>query len=214
MFGRIRLTYWDTLRGRAWILTRDLFGWDVKTGVVAAICFVAGLGLHAWNRGSEEVLDNLTITLIYAFPFAIGGLAVFVVNVLRAARMMYSEQQEEIKRHEEALAAYSRRADLASRLVALRREGVAIRNRRLQKSAHPSIDGLTLAGWTPEVEAWEERVLDTIRGHVSAQDYGRFQTLDTYTEKMFGWQINSLHGKYLSMLSRRIEILLEIMGQF
>ena len=37
--------------------------------------------------------------------------------------MMYDEQQEEIKRHEEALAAYSRRADLAGRLVALRREG-------------------------------------------------------------------------------------------
>ena len=214
MFERIRLTYWGTLRGRAWILTRDLFGWNIKTGVVAAICFVAGLGLQARSRGSEEALDTLTVTLIYASPFVIGGLAAFVVNVLRAARMMYDEQQEEIKRHEDALAAYSRRTDLAGRLVALRREGVAIRNRRLQKSTHPPIDGLTLAGWTSEVDAWKKRVLDTIRGHVSAQDYGRFETLDTYTEKVFGWQINSLHGKHRSMLSRRIEILLEIMGQF
>jgi hypothetical protein len=91
---------------------------------------------------------------------------------------------------------------------------VALRNRPLQKSPHPSIDGLTLAGWEDEVDDWERRVRDIIRAQVSAQDYGRFETLDTFTEKAFGWQINSLHGKYLSMLSRRIEILLEIMGQF
>jgi len=30
----------------------------------------------------------------------------------------------------------------------------------------------------------------------------------------FDWQINSEHGRLLSMLSRRIQILLEMMGKF
>lgn len=45
-------------------------------------------------------------------------------------------------------------------------------------------------------------------------DAGGVARVNTYTEKGFSWQINSLDGKYLSMLSRRIETLLEIMGQF
>lgn len=214
MFSQTRQTYWETLGGRAWILTRDLFGWNVKTSFVAGACFLGGLLLHAIVRGRNEAIDDLTITALYAIPFVAAAVIAFVVNTLRAAQMIYEEQQEEIRRHEDALSAYSRSAELAETLVALRREGVALRNRELEKSSHASIDGLTLVGWNSEVDVWETRVLDTIRGHVSAQDYGRFETLDTYTHKVFGWQMNSLHGRYLSMLSRRIEILLEIMGRF
>lgn len=104
--------------------------------------------------------------------------------------------------------AYAKKTDLAEKLVELRKDGVKLRNRRLQKGNTPDIDGLILTGWKDEVDAWEKRVLDTIRGQVSAADYGRFETLNTYPPMHFGWQINALHSQYLSMLSRRIDILL------
>lgn len=123
-------------------------------------------------------------------------------------RALHEEQQAEIERHEDALNAYSKKGDLADKLVELRREGVKLRNRHLGKH------GLDIPGWEMEVDVWEKRVLETIKGQVAAKDYGRFETLDTYTAKVFGWQINSEHGRLLSMLSRRIEILLETMAAF
>ena len=152
------------------------------------------LGAIAGRRSRENQRPD-------AAPFIVAAILAFAVNTLRAARMIHEEQQEEIRRHEDALAAYSRKVELGDTLVALRRDGVALRNRRLQKSERPSIEGLTLAGWNAEVDAWERRVLDTIRGQVSAGDYGRFETLDTYTEKVFGWQINSLHTSPLASSS-------------
>jgi hypothetical protein len=102
MFKDSGQSYWDTLRGRAWILTRDLFGWNVGTGVITGICFVAGLVRHAANRGRQEALDNLTLTLIYAASFAVAAPLGFAFNTIRAARMVHEEQQEEIERHEDA----------------------------------------------------------------------------------------------------------------
>lgn len=214
MFGHIEQTYWELVRRRAWILTKEFLGINFRTGAVSLACIAVGAILHTYLKDWNAAKDELVVTAIYFVPFAVAVVAAYLANLLRAGRILHDEQAAEIARHEDALNAYSRRADLAERLVEFRRDGVKLRNRPLKKSDKLSLDGLQIAAWKMEVDAWEKSVLATIKGGVSAKDYGRFETLDSYAPMSFAWQINSVHGQYLAMLSRRIQILLEIMGQF
>lgn len=214
MFEGTRPTYWSVLHERAWAKTKETLGFNLRTALLAAGSLAVGGGLHAWLKTGQAAVERISVGLVYTAGFALIGLITYLIHVVRSASVIHEEQQDEIKRHEDALNAYSKRRDLGDRLVGLRREGVALRNRRLAKQQTAPLDGLEIAGWNEEVDAWEKRVLDATRGQAFAKDYGRFETLDTYTPKMFGWQINSEHGRLLSMLSRRIEILLEIMANF
>lgn len=214
MFEGTRASYWSVLHERAWATTKEILGFNLRTALLAAGSLAVGGSLHAWLKTTQAAVERISVGLVYTAGFVAIGAVTYAVNFIRSASTIHEEQLDEIKRHEDALNAYSKKRDLGDRLVDLRREGVALRNRRLKKQATPALDGLVIAGWNAEVDAWEKRVLDAVRGQVSAKDYGRFETLDIYTPKVFGWQINSEHGRLLSMLSRRIEILLEIMANF
>ena len=214
MFKNLEQTYWEVLRGRAWILTKEFLGINLRTGAVSIACIGVGTILQTYLNNWNAARDKLVVTGIYFVPFLVAVVAVYLANLFRAGRTLHDEQAAEIARHEDALNAYSKHADLAERLVEFRREGVKLRNRRLKKSDKPSLDGLQIAAWKIEVDTWQKSVLAAIKGQVSAKDYGRFETLDAYAPMSFGWQINSVHSQYLAMLSRRIQILLEIMGQF
>ena len=214
MFEGKSPTYWSVLHERAWAKAKAILGFNLRTALLAAGSLAVGGGLHAWLKTGQAALERISVGMVYTAGFVLIGVMMYVIHFVRSASAIHEEQQDEIKRHEDALNAYSKRRDLGDRLVGLRREGVTLRNRQLAKQQTAPLDGLQIAGWNEEVDAWEKRVLDVIRGQVSAKDYGRFETLDTYTPKVFGWQINGEHGRLLSMLSRRIEILLEIMANF
>lgn len=214
MFEDTKPSYWALLHERAWAKTKEILGFNVRTALLTAGSLVVGGGLHAWLRTTQAAVERISVALVYTAGFVAIGVVTYLVNFVRSVPAIYEEQQDEVKRLDDALNAYSKKRDLGDTLVELRREGVRRRNRRLKKHKELSLDGLEIAGWQMEADTWEKRVLETIKGQVSAKDYGRFETLDTYTPKVFGWQINSEHGRLLSMLSRRIEILLEIMANF
>ncbi len=214
MFDSSKPSYWALLHERAWAKTKELIGFNFRTMLLAGGCLVVGGGLHAWLRTAQAAVERITVGLAYTAGVVGIGVATYLMSLVRSASALHEEQQDEVQRLDDALNAYSKSTDLAERLVELRRDGVALRNRRLEKSSDASIDGLTMAGWEMEVERWEKDVLATMKGKISAANYGRFETLNTYSPMNFAWQINVLHGQYLSMLSRRIDILLEIMGAF
>lgn len=214
MFESTKPSYWALLHERAWTKTKEILGFNVRTMLLTAGSLALGGSIHAWLRTTQAAVERISIGLFYTAAFMVIGIVTYIVNVVRCAPAIHEEQQDEVKRLDNALNAYDKRAEFAAKLVEFRKEGVKLRNRRLEKSAVASIEGLTLAGWEMEVDRWEKEVLAAIKGQVSAADYGRFETLDTFPPLHFAWQINGLHGKYLSMLSRRIDILLEIMGAF
>jgi len=214
VFEVAKPSHWAVVHERAWAKTKDTVGFNLRTMLLTAGSLVVGGGLHAWLRTTQAAVERVSVGFMYTGGFVAIAFATYVVNFIGSTATIYDEQQEEIRRHEDALNAYSKKRDLGDKLVELRRDGVKLRNRRLPKHKEPSIDGLQIAGWHIEVDDWKKLVIGTIKGQVSAKDYGRFETLDTYTPKVFDWQINSEHGRLLSMLSRRIEILLEIMANF
>lgn len=214
MFESTKPSYWALLHERAWAKTKEIIGFNVRTMLLTAGSVALGGSIHAWLRTTQAAIERISIGLLYTAAFAAIGVATYLVNVVRSAPAIHEEQQDEVKRLDDALNAYGKSAELAEKLVAFRKEGVKLRNRRLEKQREPSVDGLVLAGWQREVDEWEKQILATLKGQVSSADYGRFETLDTYPPMRFGWQINELHGQHLSMLSRRIQILLEIMGHF
>lgn len=214
MFEAPRPSYWALLHDRAWAKTKEILGFNVRTMLLTVGSLALGGSLHAWLRTTEAAVEKISIGLVYTAAFAAIGIATYVANVVCAAPVIHEEQQDDVKRLDDALNAYSKKANLAEKLVDFRKEGVKLRNRRLKEHDRASLDGLEIAGWQREVDDWEKRVLAALKGQVSAADYGRFETLNTYPPMHFAWQINGEHGRHLSMLSRRIDILLEIMGAF
>lgn len=214
MFESTKPSYWALLHERGWAKTKELLGFNVRTMLLTAGSLALGGSIHAWLRTTQAAVERISIGLFYTAAFIAIGIVTYIVNVVRSAPAIHEEQQDEMKRLDDALNAYGKRAEFSAKLVEFRKDGVKLRNRRLEKHSAPSLDGLVLAAWNSEVDAWEKEVLATIKGQVSAADYGRFETLNTYPPLHFAWQINGLHGQYLSMLSRRIDILLEIMGAF
>jgi hypothetical protein len=214
MFEGGKPSYWSVLHERAWAKPKEILGFNLRTVLLGAGSLAVGGAIHACLRTTQAAVERISVGFAYTAGFAVIGVVTYIVNLIRAVPAIHEGQQDDIKRLDDALNAYAKKTDLAEKLVELRKDGVKLRNRRLQKGNTPATDGLMLAGWKDEVDAWEKRVLDTIRGQVSAADYGRFETLNTYPLMHFGWQINALHGRYLSMLSRRIDILLEIMANF
>lgn len=208
MFESTKPSYWALLHERASAKTKEILGFNVRTMLLTTGSLALGGGVHAWLRTTQAAVERISIGLLYTAAFVAIGVATYLVNVVRSAPAIHEEQQDEVKRLDDALNAYGKSAELAEKLVEFRKEGVKLRNRWLEKQREP------LAGWQREVDEWEKQVLATLKGQVSSADYGRFETLDTYPPMRFGWQINELHGQHLSMLSRRIQILLEIMGHF
>jgi hypothetical protein len=214
MFESTKPSYWARLHERAWAKTKEILGFNVWTTLLTAAALALGGSIHAWLRTTQAAVERISIGLFYTAAFVVIGVVTYLVNIVRSAPAIHEEQQDEMKRLDDALNAYSKSAQLAETLVEFRKQGVRLRNRRLEKQSAPSLDGLVLAGWKDEVDAWEKKVLATIKGQVSAADYGRFETLNSYPPLHFALQINALHGQDLGMLSRRIDILLEIMGNF
>lgn len=214
MFEGTKPSYWSLLHERAWAKTKEILGFNVRTSLLTAGSLAVGGSLHAWLKTTQAAVERISLGLVYAVGFVAIGVLTYLVNFVRSVPAIHEEKQDEVKRLDDALNSYGKKTELAERLVEFRKEGVKLRNRRLEKQSAPSLDGLVLAGWRDEVDAWEKKVLSTIKGQVSAADYGRFETLNTYPPLHFAWQINALHGQYLGMLSRRIDILLEIMGSF
>jgi hypothetical protein len=94
---------------------------------------------------------------------------------------------------------------LADRLIQFRIDGVKLRNETIQPEGFQE--------WKGRVDQWKANVIDAIKAQANLADVARFITLDRVPIVSFIWATDKRHTKALRELSRRIEILLEIMGK-
>lgn len=195
---------------------------DVKTALVtgtawAGVFFVwyasniwrAAVGLH--NEQSATI-ENLEIALANLSHMETKVQSIGVSATGDVGSVAPSAASLAVTSHAPSLE-ISRPA-LAKELIDLRVDGVKLRNEIVTNDSLP--------GWIDRVDTWQHRAEDALeggkqaeqgQGAISLADLARFITLDRVPLVRYSHAINQQHALELQCLSRRIEILLEIMAK-
>jgi hypothetical protein len=94
--------------------------------------------------------------------------------------------------------------EITDSLIALRADGVKLRNESIKLE--------DLEQWKERVRTWKRTVLTTLKGRANPADRARFETLDLVQPMRFKHACNNEHNRHLSILTRRLAILLEILA--
>lgn len=78
----------------------------------------------------------------------------------------------------------------------------------------PVSSDVELQQWTTDEESWSQAVLKVLRENVSAAIASSFDTLGTFQPRHFPRAYNSEHDWRLSMLTKKLDILISIINRF
>ena len=95
--------------------------------------------------------------------------------------------------------------EILSNLRKLRRDGVALRNRGKRLNTEDKVDS-----WIKETDEWGANVIAVLEKGSEAET-AYFETLDQMPPRIFPSAINERHLLYLSIITERLQRLMEIM---
>ena len=220
-------TWREAVVSRAWELYTAWPPHYMQPTLFACILFTLAVGFGLLTE--TDLVASLKQGVLWVVTFG----SWFLIYVVLSAKDVYYKQVEKIEALETALAnraalplepagvtptpspgqlllqghppeAVIRDALLES-LIQLRIAGVKLRN---EKFAVDQEDD-----WRRRVDQWKHDALNAIRHRANIADVARFEVLDRVPVMDFKWARGGRHRKTLRELSRRIEILLEIMAK-
>ena len=154
---------------------------------------VAGVFAPEW---SAKLLDGVTFSRWWALlPL---GLALFYA----ALRVNY-EHYRKLEKRIEKLATNEERQATVDALAELKEQGDNLYAERLPDSYH-------ILDWKERLAAWCDSVVAHLDAHFTRAIRGRFQSLGPILQPPFAHAVDAQHAHELAMLSRRLNILDEI----
>ena len=212
--------FWWRVFKRANTETLQLLGFhSFQRFFVTAVVFILAIlfirlvgGYQQMNEEAKWIIAILAATGIVYLPL-------FIYNLLATPYRMECEANETASKKEnvlkevnkallEQVATKKRRTEISNELAEIFQQATYFMSKKDIQNEDE------LKKWEGDVEKWENRIISYIEKNVSLSDARLMTYVKIHTSPKFGYAYNDLHNSELHFLSKRMEMLKEIIERY